>query len=213
MDELPEFSRSCLEALRQPLESGTAVISRVHAHVTYPARFQLIAAMNPCRCGHLADEARACNRAPLCGADYQAKVSGPIYDRIDLFVDVPALTAQELSTPATGEPSAVIADRVLKAQRRQRARFKQAGAESVRVNAQASGKLLEQTLNLDTEAEALIKKAADAYQLSARGYHRTLKVARTIADLEGADRIKRHHVAEALSYRRVDARSLIKRSA
>lgn len=213
LDELPEFSRSCLEALRQPLESGTAVISRVHAHVTYPARFQLIAAMNPCRCGHLADEARACSRAPLCGADYQAKISGPIYDRIDLFVDVPALTAQELSAPAAGEASTRIAERVLQARQRQINRFEAAGAPSIHVNAHANGKLLEEVLDLEAAAKDLITRAADAYQLSARGYHRVLKVARTIADLDGSNGVASPHVAEALSYRRIDARALIRRSA
>ncbi len=187
------------------------MISRVHAHVTYPARFQLIAAMNPCRCGHLADEARACSRAPLCGADYQAKISGPIYDRIDLFVDVPALTAQELSTPASGETSAQIAERVLRARQLQQARFEDAGATNVHVNAHADGKVLEQILALDKRSEDLIKKAADTYQLSARGYHRVLKVARTIADLDGSVSVASHHVAEALSYRRFEtARSFRK---
>lgn len=213
LDELPEFSRSCLEALRQPLENGTAVISRVHAHVTYPARFQLIAAMNPCRCGYLADEARACSRAPLCGADYQAKISGPIYDRIDLFVDVPALTAHELSEPAVGEASAQIAERVLHARKLQTARYETAGASQIHVNAHADGKVLEQVLDLEDKALGLIKKAADAYYLSARGYHRVLKVARTIADLDSSIRVASHHVAEALSYRRVDARALIRKSA
>lgn len=205
LDELPEFSRSCLEALRQPLETGTAVISRVHAHVTYPARFQLIAAMNPCRCGYLADEARACNKAPLCGADYQAKISGPIYDRIDLFVEVPALSADELTGPAEAESSAMVAGRVLSARKRQEVRYKAVAADGVVVNAQANGKLLETTIRLNSDAEQLMKKAADAYRLSARAYHRVLKVARTIADLESMRDIAPHHVAEALSYRRVDA--------
>ncbi len=210
LDELPEFSRSCLEALRQPLETGEAVISRVHAHVTYPAKFQLIAAMNPCKCGYLADEARACNRAPICGADYQAKISGPLYDRIDQFVDVPALTPAELSAPAAGEPSEVVAARVQAARTKQTERYQAADANGVTVNAHANGKLLEAILCLEAEAQALIDRAAGAYKLSARGYHRVLKVARTIADLAGSETVEKHHLAEALSYRRVDARALVR---
>lgn len=212
LDELPEFSRSALEGLRQPLEAGEAVIARAQAHVTYPAQFQLLAAMNPCRCGYLADDARACSRAPLCGADYQAKISGPLYDRIDLFVDVPALSAMELSAPAAGEASTDVALRVMRARKVQAARYdKYSGADAVRINAQANGKLLEQIIGLDDGAHDLIKRAADIYNLSARGYHRVLKVARTIADLAQADGVTKTHVAEALNYRRVDARTMLRR--
>ncbi|WP_262693397.1 YifB family Mg chelatase-like AAA ATPase [Kordiimonas aquimaris] len=213
LDEMPEFSRSALEALRQPLETGTAVIARAQAHVTYPARFQLLAAMNPCRCGYLADAARACSRAPLCGADYQAKISGPLYDRIDLFVDVPALTAAELSAPAIGEPSSVVAARVAAARERQTQRFvEQRDAQKVKINAQMSGKLLEKVLQLDGSAHALMEKAAETYQLSARGYHRVLKVARTIADLAVSETVSTPHIAEALNYRRIDARTSLRRT-
>ena len=210
LDELPEFSRSCLEALRQPLETGEAVISRVHAHVTYPARFQLIAAMNPCKCGYLADEARACNRAPVCGADYQAKISGPLYDRVDLFVDVPALLPTELSAPPEGEPSAVVAVRVQAARDRQIARYQEYGADGVMVNAHANGKLLDAIVCLGADAQALVDKAAGVYRLSARGYHRVLKVARTIADLAGCETVEKAHVAEALSFRRIDPRTMMR---
>lgn len=214
LDELPEFSRSTLEALRQPLETGTAVIARAQAHVTYPARFQLLAAMNPCRCGYLADTARSCSRAPLCGADYQAKISGPLYDRIDLFVDVPALTPQELSMPASGEKSCTIAARVVAAHRRQAKRFNGfEGAEGVRINAHMNGNLLEETIHLAPDAQTIMEKAAESYRLSARGYHRVLKVARTIADLDISEDVKANHIAEALNYRRVDARIALRQTA
>ncbi len=207
LDELPEFSRSCLEALRQPMETGDAVIARAQAHITYPARFQLIAAMNPCKCGFLADDARACSRAPLCGADYQAKISGPLYDRVDLFVEVPALAPKELTNPGAGESSAVIATRVAAARQIQTDRFEALGAPmNVRVNAHANGKLLDRLATLDAEAQALMVRAAGIFKLSARGYHRVLKAARTIADLAGVEMIGQAHVAEALSYRRVDVR-------
>lgn len=214
LDELPEFSRGCLEALRQPLETGEAVIARAQVHVTYPARFQLVAAMNPCKCGYLADEARACSRAPLCGADYQAKISGPLYDRMDLFVEVPALSAKDLTTPPSGEASAVVAGRVAEARERQRIRFENLDAEKgVRINAHANGKLLDRLVSLDSEAQALLARAADSYRLSARAYHRVLKVARTIADLADCEKVGAAHVAEALSYRRIDARQQLQRTA
>lgn len=207
LDELPEFSRSCLEALRQPMETGEAVIARAQAHITYPARFQLVAAMNPCKCGYLADAERACNRAPLCGADYQAKISGPLYDRVDLFVEVPALPARELTSAGTGESSSVIAERVAAARQIQSDRFEALGAASdIRVNAHANGKLLDKLAVLDGPAQDVMTRAAATYKLSARGYHRVLKVARTIADLAGADQIGQKHIAEALTYRRVDVR-------
>lgn len=203
LDELPEFSRHTLEALRQPMESGAAVIARAQAHVSYPARFQLLAAMNPCRCGHLMDPKRACSRAPRCGLDYQAKISGPIYDRIDLFVDVPALTADEMAGPGQGEPSALVAERVKQARTVQAERYITAQNQHVRVNAHADGKLLQSVLNMTEAAEGLLKKAADRYQLSARAYHRVQKVARTIADLAASKGVEAGHVAEALNYRRI----------
>ena len=200
LDELPEFNRQTLEALRQPLESGRAVVARANHHVTYPARFQLIAAMNPCRCGHLDDPAIACGRAPRCAADYQSKLSGPLLDRIDLHVDVPAVTARDLSLPPAAEGSAEINARVCKARDRQAARYRQ--VTGVRLNAHADGELLMQVATPDSAGKALLDKAAEQMRLSARGYHRVLRVARTLADLDGAPTVSRPHIAEALGYRR-----------
>ncbi len=204
LDELPEFARQTLEALRQPLETGRAVVSRANHHVTYPARVQLIAAMNPCRCGHLDDPSLACSRAPRCAADYQAKISGPVFDRIDLFVEVRAMRAEDLTAPATGETSAQMAARIAAARDRQTARFAALGAaESVRTNAQADGDVLEKIAAPDEAGKALLSEAVGHFKLSARGYHRVLRVARTLADLEGTEAIRRQHIAEALTYRRM----------
>ena len=200
LDELPEFSRQSLEALRQPLETGRVMIARANSHVSYPARFQLIAAMNPCRCGHLDDAQLACGKAPRCAADYQNKISGPMFDRIDLHVDVPAVDPLDLSAPSTAERSAAVATRVARARDVQRARF---GAQGPSSNAEADGELLEAVAAPDGEGRALLTQAAEKMKLSARGYHRILRVARTIADLDGAADVGRRHIAEALSYRRV----------
>lgn len=201
LDELPEFGRQVLDSLRQPLEAGKVAVARVNAHVEYPARFQLVAAMNPCRCGYLGDPAMACNRAPRCASDYQAKISGPLYDRIDLHVEVPAVGAADLSLPPPAEGSAEVAARVAAARQRQSTRYE--GARGVRTNAQADGTLLEEVAAPDGEGRALLNEAVERLRLSARGYHRVLRVARTIADLEGAGCVKRLHIAEALSYRRM----------
>jgi magnesium chelatase family protein len=194
LDELPEFNRATLEALRQPLESGRVTVARANAHVTYPARFQLVAAMNPCRCGYLGDAARECGRAPRCGEDYQGRISGPLLDRIDLTVEVQPIPPSELSRAPPGEPSAVVAARVARARQAQRARFGEGGAAT---NAEADATKFE----LQPEARALAEQAADRLRLSARGYTRTLRVARSIADLAGAATIRRQDVAEALAFR------------
>jgi magnesium chelatase family protein len=208
LDELPEFDRRVLEALRQPIETGTVTVSRANAHVTYPAHFQLIAAMNPCRCGYLADPSRACSRAPKCGQDYQAKISGPLYDRIDLVLEVPGVSAMDLTLAPAREGSAEIAARVANARARQAARFRQQGTTGQQllnkppVNASLDGNLLEKHCELEPDGQALVAEAAEQLNLSARGFHRLLRVARTIADLEDESRIKRLHIAEALSFRR-----------
>ena len=191
LDELPEFPRAALEALRQPLESGRTTVARAAAHVTYPARFQLIAAMNPCRCGHLADASRECGRAPRCGEDYQNKVSGPLLDRIDLTVEVQPVPPAELSRAPAGESSAVVAARVARARRVQSER-----SEGV-TNAECDP----HEIALADDARALAEHAAERLRLSARGFTRTLRVARTIADLANIDVVRRQDVAEALSFR------------
>lgn len=199
LDELPEFQRTVLDSLRQPLETGEVSVARANAHVTFPARVQLVAAMNPCRCGHLGDPALACSRAPRCAADYQARISGPLLDRIDLHVEVEAVTAADLSLPPPAEGSAEVALRVAAARDIQTQRLAETGG---RTNAELDGEMLERHATPDEAGRHLLARAAEAMRLSARGYTRILRVARTIADLSGSDGISRIHIAEALSYRR-----------
>ena len=201
LDELPEFSRQALEALRQPLETGEVSVARVNGHVTYPARFQLIAAMNPCKCGYLGIKGYECHRAPRCALEYQQKLSGPFLDRIDLFVDVQPVNPIDLQQGrlSGGEKSAVIAQRVLKAVQKAITRYEGYG---ITRNAQASGSLLEELSPLSAECKKMITDAATQFALSARGYHRMLRVARTIADLADSKEITPVHIAEALSFRR-----------
>ncbi|MDX1540956.1 MAG: YifB family Mg chelatase-like AAA ATPase [Geminicoccaceae bacterium] len=203
LDELPEFARPVLEALRQPLESGRISIARANHHVTYPARVQLIAAMNPCRCGHLDDPALACARAPRCAQDYQARISGPLFDRIDLHVDVPALRPAEMGMPGDGEKRALVASRVARARDAQADRFMRLRRGQLRTNAEAEGALLDAIAEPDPAGRELLIRAAERLRLTGRGYHRVLRVARTIADLEGEELVRRPHIAEALSFRRL----------
>ena len=205
MDEFPEFSRTVLETLRQPIETGEVMIARANAHIKYPCRFMLVAAANPCKCGFLTDPARACSRAPVCGEDYLGRISGPLMDRFDLRIEVPPGAFTDLDLPPSGDASATVAARVAAARDLQAARF--ADHPQVRTNADASGPVLDEIAALDSESRALLLKAADRFGLSARGYHRVLRVARTIADLAGAETIARSHLAEALSYRLVSSSS------
>lgn len=199
LDELPEFPRAVLETLRQPIETGEVVVARANAHVRYPCRFLLVAAANPCRCGHLGDAGRACARAPGCAEDYLGRISGPLMDRFDLRIDVPPVSYADLDMPAGGESSATVAARVAQARARQAARF--ADMPRLRVNAEAEGTLLEAIATPDAEGRALLGKVAERFGLSARGYHRVLRVARTIADLDGSQDVRAPHVAEAIGYR------------
>jgi magnesium chelatase family protein len=193
LDELPEFPRQVLEVLRQPLESGHTTVSRAAAHTTYPARFQLVAAMNPCRCGYLGNADRECGRAPRCGEDYQSRISGPLLDRIDLTVDVQPVSSAELSRAPRGEPSAAVAARVAFARAAQRARMTNGAA----TNAEADGSSIE----MNDDARKLAEFAADKLRLSPRGFVRVLRVGRTIADLAGAASVRKQDVAEALAFR------------
>lgn len=218
LDEFPEFSRSVLEAMRQPIETGKAVIARANHHVTYPANFQLVAAMNPCRCGNLGDPELECHRAPKCGMEYQSKLSGPILDRIDMHVDVPAVSVMDIAEGKAGETSEKVRRRVIAAREAQKMRFEAAGygpESNIFTNADIPAAEIENIIKLDDAARELIKKSAERFKLSARAYHRTLRVAQTIADLalvqkniakitlnEVKKPLEEAFIAQALSYRR-----------
>jgi magnesium chelatase family protein len=203
LDELPEFQPQVLDSLRTPLETGKVMIARANHRVTYPARFQLVAAMNPCRCGQATEPGFVCRRQPneRCIAQYQARLSGPLLDRIDLVIDVPAVTAADLILPPPAEGSREVAGRVAAARDRQARRYAALGLDGVATNAACPPQLLEEVAQPDPDGLALVRHAADAMRLSARGFHRVLKVARTLADLDGEERVRRIHLAEALAYR------------
>lgn len=209
LDELPEFSPQVLDSLRQPVETGETVISRANHRVAYPSRFQLIAAMNPCRCGHSGEPGYVCKRGARCAADYQARISGPLLDRIDLRIEVPAVSASDLMLPPPKEGSREVARRVANARQIQKERFAGLGHASVFTNAQCPASLIERICQPDKQAQDLLRQAAESMALSARGFHRILKVARTLADLGGKMQPGREEVAESLNYRMTAATSLV----
>ena len=206
LDEFPEFSPQVLDALRQPLETGECIIARANHRVSYPASIQLVAAMNPCRCGMAGEPGHSCARGPKCMSDYQGRISGPLMDRIDIRIDVPAVSAADLIRPMPAERSADVARRVAAARERQRERFEHAGFPRVLTNARCSTALIEKIAEPDPGGLQLLRDAAEKLKFSARGYHRILKVARTLADLDGKDTVGRIHLAEAISYRMVGER-------
>lgn len=199
MDEFPEFPRSVLETLRQPIETGEVVVARANAHVRYPCRFLLVAAANPCRCGYMYDPARACARVPACGEDYLGRISGPLMDRFDLRIEVPSVEYCDLDLPSHGNTSAEVAARVATARAVQADRY--ADDPNVQLNADATGDALTRFATPDSEGRALLQRVAEKSGLSARGYHRVQRVARTIADLDGSDTVHATHLAEAISFR------------
>ena len=197
LDELPEFRNDALEVLRQPLEDGVVTVSRVAGSVSFPSRFMLVCAMNPCKCGWYGHPSGRCKCSEAEVHRYHSRISGPLLDRIDLIVEVPALDYEELKRRTPSESSAAIRERVNAARERQRARF----TDKALCNARMQGKDLRQYCAPDAEGDALMKAAFDTMNLSARSYDRILRVARTIADLEGADAIRADHIAEAIQYR------------
>ncbi|MGQ2991671.1 MAG: YifB family Mg chelatase-like AAA ATPase [Brevundimonas sp.] len=203
LDELPEYSAQALDSLRQPLETGEIIVARANHHVKYPARFQLVAAMNPCRCGVGGVGKGACGKAPRCQRDYQNRISGPMFDRIDLTVETPPVTAADMALPPPAEGTAEAAARVAAAREAQIERVREAGLDPFEgLNARASGATLDRFAVPDEAGKALLMRAGEAGGLTARGWTRTLRLARTIADLEGATGVLRRHIAEALIYRR-----------
>jgi magnesium chelatase family protein len=211
LDELPEFHPQALDSLRQPIETGEVAISRASHRVVYPARFQLVAAMNPCRCGLANEPGYACNRAPnpRCVAQYLGRLSGPLIDRFDLLIDVPSVGAADLIAPAPAEGSAEAAARVAAARQIQLERCQELGLKGVSCNAAIPAGLIEDIVEAEPPALGLLRDAAERLRLSARGYHRVLKLARTLADLDGGGATRRVHIAEALSYRGAPDRTAV----
>lgn len=200
LDELPEFPRQVLDSLRQPIENGNVTISRVLSHINYPANFQLVAAMNPCKCGYLSDANKACNKAPICGKDYQMKISGPLMDRMDIIVEVGQIDIFA-DNESLRESSAEVSKRVKTAREVQKLRYEQEEL-TLKLNSRANGKILEKFTILDDESQNILKKSIEKMGISIRGYNRILRVARTIADLDGSENINQAHLLEAISYRR-----------
>ncbi|MDR0252863.1 MAG: YifB family Mg chelatase-like AAA ATPase [Brucellaceae bacterium] len=201
LDELPEFSPQVLDSMRQPLETGECMIARANHRVSYPARFQLVAAMNPCKCGMAGEPGFTCARGPRCRSDYQARISGPLLDRIDLRVDVAALKPSDLILTGQAESSHAVAQRVAQARQIQQDRYQQLGNGQIMTNAACPPNLLEEVAALSNDGRRLLYDVSEKLRLSARAYHRILKVARTLADLEAAAHVERRHLAEAVSYR------------
>ena len=199
MDEFPEFSRTVLESLRQPLEDRHVMVARANAHSSYRCQFMLIATANPCKCGYLSDPSRACARAPLCGGEYMGHISGPMMDRFDLTVEMPPVPFHDLDLPSDGDTSATVAARVAAAFQIQTDRYRD--HPELRSNADLEGAHLNTVATPDRKGHLLLNRAAELFRLSARGYHRVLRVGRTIADLAGANQVTQTHIAEALSYR------------
>ena len=202
LDELPEFSRTTIESLRQPIETGYVNISRANSHVTYPTKFQLVAAMNPCKCGYLTDANRACSKAPKCAEDYQSKISGPIMDRVDITVEVNENVSYGTESIHTNESSDKIKERVFAARNLQKERYEGYG---ITLNSQLEGELLYEIASLDNETQILLNKFAEKNKISMRSYNRILKVSRTIADLSLSKKIKKYHLAEAINYKNISA--------
>ena len=198
---MPEFSAQVLDSLRQPLEAGEVAIARANHRVSYPSRIQLVAAMNPCRCGHAGEPGYSCGRGQNCAEKYQSRISGPLLDRIDMQIEVPAVTAADLVLPPSSDDSATVRERVIAAREIQARRYAVLNMKTVRTNADCPVQRLEDLAQLDAPAAALLREAAEASHLTARGFYRTLKVARTLADLDAEATVGRGHVAEALSYR------------
>jgi len=207
LDEMPEFTPQVLDSLRQPLETGECAVARANQRVTYPAVVQLIGAMNPCRCGLAGEPGHQCARGPRCQTEYQSRLSGPLLDRIDLRIEVPAVTAADLITPSQSEDSATVGKRVAQAREIQRKRYSALGLPGHTTNAKCTTALIEEVTQPDASGMALLQEASEKMALSARGYHRILKVARTLADLDGQPNPGRIHIAEAISYRLVGART------
>ncbi len=201
LDELPEFKRTTLEVLRHPLEDGRVTVTRAAGTVTFPAEFMLVAAMNPCPCGFFGDPKRKCRCAPQQVERYRERISGPLLDRIDLHVEAPAVSFDDLRSDETGEPSAAIRERVFACRKVQQKRF---GPGKVRVNARMSSQQFRKYCTLDSDGEGMLRMAMEQLNFSARAHDRILKVARTIADLGGSEAIGGEHVSEAIQYRTLD---------